>query len=186
MDDEMILDLYWARSESAISETANKYGSYCTKIAVNILQNSEDAEECVNDTYHKAWDSIPPQRPANFRAFLGRITRNLSLNRYKEQRTQKRGGDNITLIYSELEECIPSNSNVETEYESGLVAGAINSFLLTLDKESRIVFVRRYWYADPIQAIAERFGMSESKVKSMLFRTRKKLRAYLENEGVIL
>lgn len=186
MDDELILDLYWARSESAISETAKKYGSYCTKIAVNILQNNEDAEECVNDTYHKAWDAIPPQRPSNFRAFLGRITRNLSLNKYKEQRTRKRGGDNIALIYSELEECIPSGSNVEKEYESNLVISAINSFLLSLDKESRIVFVRRYWYADPIQAIAARFQMSESKVKSMLFRTRKRLRTHLENEGVIL
>jgi len=186
MDDELILDLYWARSESAISETAKKYGSYCTKIAVNILQNNEDAEECVNDTYHKAWDAIPPQRPSNFRAFLGRITRNLSLNKYKEQRTRKRGGDNIALIYSELEKCIPSGSNVEKEYESNLVISAINSFLLSLDKESRIVFVRRYWYADPIQAIAARFQMSESKVKSMLFRTRKRLRTHLENEGVIL
>jgi RNA polymerase sigma-70 factor (ECF subfamily) len=185
MDDEMILDLYWARSESAVSETAKKYGSYCTKIAANILLNSEDAEECVNDTYQKAWESIPPQRPANLRAYLGRITRNLSLNRYKEQRTQKRGGDNIALIYSELEECIPASRNVEAEFESGLVAGAINSFLKSLDRESRIVFVRRYWYADSIHAIAARFGMSESKVKSMLFRTRKKLRTHLENEGVI-
>jgi RNA polymerase sigma-70 factor (ECF subfamily) len=186
MDDEMILDLYWARSESAISETAKKYGSYCIRIAANILRNNEDAEECVNDTYHKAWDAIPPQRPSNFRAFLGRITRNLSLNRYKEQKTQKRGGDNIALIYSELEECIPSNSSVETEYESGIIVEAINSFLLTLDKDSRIIFVRRYWHAEPIQAIAACFRMSDSKVKSMLFRTRKKLRAYLENEGVIL
>lgn len=186
MDDEIILDLYWARSESAISEIAKKYGSYCMAIAANILQNSEDAEECVNDTYQKAWENIPPQRPANFRAFLGRITRNLSLNRYKEQRTQKRGGDNIALIYSELEECIPASRDTEAEFESGLVVGAINSFLQSLDRESRIVFVRRYWYADPIRGIAVRFGMSESKVKSMLFRTRKKLRTHLENEGVIL
>jgi len=186
MDDDMILDLYWARSESAINETAKKYGSYCLTIANNILQNSEDAEECVNDTYHKTWDTVPPQRPTIFRAFLGKIARNLSLNKYKEQRTKKRGGDGITLMYSELEDCIPSNSNVEMEYESGFVIGAINSCLLSLDSESRIVFVRRYWYADSIQAIATRFQMSESKVKSMLFRTRNKLKSYLENEGVIL
>ena len=186
MDDSMILDLYWARSESAIDETAKKYGNYCFTIANNILQNNEDAEECVNDTYHKTWDTVPPQRPVIFRAFLGKICRNLSLNRYKKQRTQKRGGGNIALIYSELEDCIPSDSNVEMEYESSLVIGAINSYLLSLDSENRIVFVRRYWYADSIQAIATRFQMSESKVKSMLFRTRNKLKTYLENEGVIL
>lgn len=186
MDDDRIIDLYWARSESAISETAKKYGSYCIRIAANILQNDEDAEECVNDALHKAWDSIPPQRPANLRAFLGKITRNLSINKYREQRAKKRGGDNMALIYSELEDCIPSGNNVETVYESSLVTEAINSFLLTLDSETRIVFVRRYWYADPIQTIASRFKTNESKVKSMLFRTRKKLKTYLENRGVML
>ncbi len=186
MDDEMILDLYWERSESAINETAKKYGGYCLTIANNILRNNEDAEECVNDTYHKTWDTIPPQRPTIFRAFLGKVTRNLSLNKYKEQRTQKRGGDDIASIYSELEDCIPPNSNVEMEYESSLVIGAINSYLLSLDSENRIVFVRRYWYADSIQAIATCFQTSESKVKSMLFRTRNKLKTHLENEGVIL
>ncbi len=186
MDDEMILDLYWERSESAINETAKKYGGYCLTIANNILRNNEDAEECVNDTYHKTWDTIPPQRPTIFRAFLGKVTRNLSLNKYKEQRTQKRGGDDIASIYSELEDCIPSNSNVEMEYESSLVIGAINSYLLSLDSENRIVFVRRYWYADSIQAIATCLQTSESKVKSMLFRTRNKLKTHLENEGVIL
>lgn len=186
MDDDLILDLYWARSESAINETAKKYGSYCLAIAGNILQNNEDAEECVNDTYHKTWDTIPPQRPTIFRAFLGKVVRNLSLNKYKEQRTKKRGGDDIALMYSELEDCIPSKNSVEMEYESNLVIGAINSYLLSLDRENRIVFVRRYWYADSIGAIATRFQMSESKVKSMLFRTRNKLKTYLENEGVIL
>jgi len=186
MGDDMLLDLYWARSEAASKGTAQKYGAYCFRIAINILQNHEDAEECVNDTYRIAWDTIPPQRPANFRAFLGRITRNLSLNKYKEQRRKKRGGDNMALIYHELEECIPSDKNVEREYESSLVVAAINSFLLSLDSENRIVFVRRYWYADSIKAIATRFQMSESKVKSMLFRTRNKLRAYLQNEGVIV
>lgn len=186
MEDDVILDLYWARSESAISETAKKYGSYCLAIANNILQNNEDADECVNDTYRKTWDSVPPKRPAIFRAFLGKIARNLSLNKYKAQRTKKRGGDEIALMYSELEDCIPSNNNVETEYESNLIVGAINSCLLSWDSESRVVFVRRYWYADSIQAIAARFNMSESKVKSMLFRTRNKLKTHLENEGVIL
>ncbi len=186
MDDDMILDLYWERSESAINETAKKYGSYCLTIANNILQNNEDAEECVNDTYHKTWNTVPPQRPNSFRAFLGKITRNLSLNKYKEQRTKKRGGDNIAFMYSELEDCIPSSNNVEMESEANLVIDAINSCLLSMDSENRLVFVRRYWYADSIGAIATRFQMSESKVKSMLFRTRNKLKTYLENEGVIL
>ena len=186
MDDDSILDLYWARSESAIDETSKKYGSYCLAIANNILQNNEDAEECVNDTYWKTWDTVPPQRPAIFRAFLGKIARNLSLNKYKERRAKKRGGDNIALLYSELEDCIPSGGSAETEYESGLVVGAINSCLLSLDSGDRIVFVRRYWYADSIQAIAARFQMTESRVKSMLFRTRSKLKTHLEKEGVIL
>lgn len=186
MDDEMIFDLYWARSESAINETAKKYGSYCLAIANNILQNNEDSEECVNDTYYKIWNAIPPQRPAIFRAFLGKITRNLSLNRYKEQRAIKRGGSDIALIYSELENCIPSKSNVEMESEANYVISAINAYLLSLDSQSRIVFVRRYWYADSIGSIAACFQMSESKVKSMLFRTRNKLKTYLESEGVIL
>ena len=186
MDDDRILDLYWARAESAIDETAKKYGRYCFAIANNIVQNSEDAEECVNDAYLKTWDAVPPQRPAIFRAFLGKIARNVSLNKYKAQKATKRGGDEIALIYDELEDCISSGNPVEAEYESNLVIAAINSFLLSLENESRIVFVRRYWYADSIGAIAARFLMSESKVKSMLFRTRNTLKKYLENEGVIL
>ena len=186
MDDDTILDLYWTRSESAIDETAKKYGRYCVAIANNIVQNNEDAEECVNTTYLKTWESIPPQRPAVFSSFLGRITRNLALNKYKEQRAKKRGGNEIDLILDELEECIQSNNSIDIECESRLIVKAINSCLRSLDSECRIVFVRRYWYADPIAAIAIRFRMSEAKVKSMLFRTRKRLRVYLENEGVTL
>ena len=190
MDDDTIIDLYWTRSESAIDETAKKYGHYCAAIANNIVQNNEDAEECVNTTYLKTWESIPPQRPAVFRSFLGKITRNLALNKYKGLRAKKRGGGEIDLILDELEECVQSNNSsnnsIEIECESDLIVKAINSCLLSLDGESRTVFVRRYWYADPITAIAIRFQMSESKVKSMLFRTRKRLRVYLENEGVTL
>ncbi|MCL2817167.1 MAG: RNA polymerase sigma factor [Clostridiales bacterium] len=185
MDDKLILDLYWARSESAVSKTAEKYGKYCFAIAVNILQNKADAEECVNDTYLKAWEAIPPQRPEIFSSFLGKITRNLALNKCKERKTKKRGGG-IALLLSELEDCIPSAGTVESEYESQTVIEAINACLLSMDRESRVVFVRRYWYADPVKAIAARFQMSESKVKSMLFRARKTLKAHLEKEGVIL
>lgn len=186
MDDNIILDLYWARSESAISETAAKYGKYCSKIAMNILQNNEEAEECVNDTYLKTWNAIPPERPIILSSFLGKITRNLSLNKYKEQRTKKRGGHEIALILDELEECIPSNGNVENQCESNIVVETIDTFLFSIEAENRIVFVRRYWYADSIQTIAGRFQMSESKVKSMLLRTRNKLKIYLKKEGVII
>jgi len=184
MDDNMIINLYWERSESAITETANKYGDYCAKIAMNILRNKEDSDECVNDTYFKTWNSIPTQRPNILMAFLGRITRNLSLDKYKKRNAQKRGGNEIELLLSELENCVPSNSDVESEYEKGSIAKIIDSFLYSVDSESRIIFVRRYWYADSIESIAERFNMSESKVKSMLFRTRNKLKIYLEKEGV--
>jgi len=186
LDDNMILDLYWARSESAISETAQKYGGYCTKIAMNILQNSEDTEECVNDTYLKTWNAIPPQRPTIFSSFLGKIIRNLSLNKYKEQRAKKRGGYEVVLLLDELEDCVPSGNRVEYEYEAGVIAQTIDRFLHSIDAESRIVFVRRYWYVDSIRSIAARFQMSESKVKSMLFRTRSKLRIYLEKEGIAI
>jgi len=186
MTDEMIIDLYWARSESAISETAKKFGGYCFAIASNIVQNSEDAEECVNDAYHKAWQAIPPQRPLNLRLFLGKIIRNLSLNRYNERKAKRRGGDEMTLLLSELEDCIPSGSTVEAEYESSRIAEAINACLRSIDSVKRIVFVRRYWYADSVKAIAGHFNMSESKVTSMLHRTRKALKAHLEQEGVTL
>jgi len=186
MDDELILELYWARSESAIHETAIKYGKYCVKIAMNILRNKEDAEECVNETYLKAWEAIPPERPSIFSAFLGKITRNLSLNKYKEQRTQKRGGGEIALILDELEDCVPSGGSVEAEAEANAVAEAINAFLRSINRENRAVFVRRYWYADSITSITARHHMTESKVKSMLFRTRNKLKDYLEKEGVAI
>lgn len=186
MDDDMIIDLYWARSESAISETAKKYGNYCAKIAMNILQDREDSEECVNDTYLKAWNAIPPERPVIFLSFLGRIARNLSLNKYKKRNTKKRGGNEVELLLSELESCIPSGSNVEAEYETGMIAKTIDNFLYSIDTENRIVFVRRYWYADSIASISARFNMSESKIKSMLFRTRNKLKAHLEKEGVTI
>jgi len=185
LDDNLILDLYTDRCESAISETAQKYGSYCLKIAANILGDSQDAEECVNDTYMKAWDSIPPKRPPAFGAFLGKITRNLSLNRFKAKNTQKRGGG-FSIVYDELEECLPSRESVESEFDMKETGLLISNFLKLCEKESRTVFVRRYWYGDSVKEIARRFGMSESKVKSSLFRTRNKLKLFLESEGVDL
>ena len=182
----MIINLYWARSESAISETALKYNGYCMKIAMNILQNREDSDECVSDTYLKAWNAIPPQRPIVFSSFLGRITRNLSLDIYKKRKAKKRCGNEVELLLSELEGCIPSSFSVEAEYETGAIAKIMDSFLSSVDSDNRIVFVRRYWYADSISSISARFNMSESKVKSMLFRIRNKLKVYLEKEGVMI
>jgi RNA polymerase sigma-70 factor (ECF subfamily) len=186
MDDTAIIDLYWSWSESAIEETAKKYGSYCTAIAMNILYSHEDSEECVNDTYLRTWNAIPPQRPAIFKSFLGRITRNLSLDKYKERSAKKRGGDEIPHLLGELDDCVTSRNLVEDELEAKELAALIDSFLLSIDDASRIVFVRRYWYADSITSISSRFRMSESKVKSMLFRARNKLRDYLEKEGVTI
>lgn len=186
MNDAAILDLYWTRSESALTETAKQYGSFCAAIAINILQNKEDSEECVNDTYLKAWNAIPPQRPAALSSFLGRITRNLSLDRYKARKAQKRSGDEAALLLSELDECIRSGKSVEDEIEAEAVAEMIDKFLSGIEKNDRLLFVRRYWYADSIAEIAARLAVGESKVKTSLFRTRKKLKIYLEREGVAI
>jgi RNA polymerase sigma factor (sigma-70 family) len=186
LDDNEIVNLFFSRSESAINETSRKFDKYCSKIAMNILDNHEDADECVNDAYLNLWNRIPPERPVMFSAFLGRIVRNLSINKYKANKTKKRGGNEIFLLLSELEECIHSGSTVESEYDAKVVSQTINSFLKTIDSKVRIIFVRRYWYADSITDISSCFQMSESKVKSMLFRTRNKLHAYLIKEGVAL
>jgi len=185
MDDDAILDLFAARAETAICETSHKYNGYCLKIAMNILQSKEDAEECVNDTFLRAWNSIPPERPVVFRAYLAKIVRNLSLDKFKQSTRKKRGGDSVTIMLSELEECLVSNSGVESEFDRGLMVQALNNFLEELDAENRLVFMRRYWYSDSIATIAEGCRMSESKVKSMLFRTRRKLKLYLKKEGLM-
>jgi len=186
MEDCKIVDLYWARSESAITETSNKYAKYCHYISYNILWNNEDADECVNDTYLCAWKAMPPQRPNRLSTFLGKITRNLSLNRYKSYTAQKRGAGQMELVLSELDDCVPANTSVEQETDEILLVEAINNFLSELPTVSRIVFVRRYWYLSGIKEIAEQYGMSESKVKSTLFRTRNKLKLCIEKEGIIL
>ncbi|MBQ8398191.1 MAG: RNA polymerase sigma factor [Clostridia bacterium] len=182
MTDEQIVAQFWARSECAIQHTAERYGRYLLKIAANILHIHEDAEECVNDTYYTAWNQIPPDRPQRLLPYLGRITRCLALNRRDYLTAQKRSAD-FSLQLSELEECLSLTETIESQYEDGEVAAAISAFLRTLDKEKRVVFVRRYWFSDSIADIAGRFGLSESKVKSILFRVRKQLRLYLEMEG---
>jgi RNA polymerase sigma-70 factor (ECF subfamily) len=179
MTDKEILDLYEKRSETAISETANQYGAYCTAIAMNILKNKEDAEECVNDAYLNAWNAIPPARPALFSSFIGRITRNISLNKYKSRKSQKRRGDETALLLSELEACVPAESTVEAEVDMRILEQAIDDFLSALTRNDRLFFMRRYWYNDSVADIARRFSVSDSKVMSSLFRTRNKLKVKL-------
>ena len=182
MDDREIVALYWARSETAIRETDRKYGKYCHAIAYNILYSREDAEECVNDTYLKAWDSMPPKRPDRLSAFLGKITRNIALNRYAHDHADKRN-INLTEIYDEVMEPFADPSDMIDEI---LLRDAINSFLAALPSETRILFLRRYWYMSPVKEIARDYGLPEGTVKSILSRTRKKFKAYLEKEGIDL
>ncbi len=186
MGDEEILELYWARSEEAIAATAERYGAYCRTIALHILGNSQDAEECVNDAYLGAWNAIPPGRPESLAAFLGKITRNAALNRRRREKAKKRGSGQVELALSELEDCVPAVVSVEQGVEDQLITAALESFLLIQVQPKRNIFIRRYWYLSPIRDIAKEYGMSQSKVKSMLFRMRKELKAYLEKEGILL
>lgn len=183
MDDQSIVELYWSRSENAISETDIKYGRYLNSISYNILTNHEDAQECVNDTYHNAWNAMPPDRPSVLSTFLGKITRRLSIDRWRRLNAEKRGGGELTLALDELENCVSGSGNVENEIERRELAKLFNSFLDTLPVTERRVFLCRYWYMDSIQSIAVQFGFSQSKVASMLHRTRAKLRTVLEKEG---
>ncbi len=183
MEDHQIVDLYWQRNENAIAETAAKYGNYLYRISNQILQNAEDAEECVNDTYNDAWQSMPPHRPSILSTFLGKITRRISIDLWRKHSAEKRGGGVIPLALDELEECVSGTGDVEGEVERLELQKKLNGFLLALPQTERVVFMRRYWYMDSVSSIAKRFACSESKVKSMLYRTRKKLRAMLEKEG---
>lgn len=184
MDDNLIIDLYWARSERAISETADKYGKYCHYIAYNILYNDEDSEECVNDTYLKVWDMIPPRRPERFPAFLGKITRNLALDRYKYNSREKRGNGQAPFVLDEFAECVPAVDNTEHIPDELALADCLDRFLAGLPGETRGVFLRRYWFFSSVKEIAADFSMSESKVKMILLRSRNKLKQLLMKEGI--
>ena len=183
MDDRLIVDLYFARSEKAISETDKKYGRYCRYIASNILHSDTEAEECVDDAYMNTWSAIPPERPNSLRAFVGRITRNLALNRYEHKRAQKRYAG-IVAALDEIEELIsaPEESIVDTM----ALRDSINEFLGTLTRKSRIIFVKRYWYLASIKEIADVIGASESSVKVSLHRTRCELKEFLEKKGITI
>ena len=183
MDDRLIVDLYFARSEKAISETDKKYGRYCRYIASNILHSDTEAEECVDDAYMNTWSAIPPERPNSLRAFVGRITRNLALNRYEHKRAQKRYAG-IEAALDEIEELIsaPEESIVDTM----ALRDSINEFLGTLTRKSRIIFVKRYWYLASIKEIADEIGARESSIKVSLHRTRCELKEFLEKKGITI
>ena len=187
MEDALIIELYFARKERAIAETDIKYGRYCMTVANNILHNTEDSEECKNDTYMKTWNAVPPKKPDNFRAFLGRIARNLALDMYEKLHRKKRDINSTEAILGELAGCIPDPSaDVEKISEDGELRDAVNAFIGTLSENNRKIFVRRYWYAASVENIAADCGFGKSKVKMSLLRTREKLKEYLEREGIAL
>ena len=180
MEDHDIIALYFERDERAIAETEGKYGGYCGSIAMNILSSPEDTEECLNDTWLRAWNSIPPNRPNVLRVFLGKITHNLALDKYKARNAEKRVGGEFAMSLDELDQCV----GTEDDRDSAMIGESISRFLRTQPKETRSVFVCRYFYCDSIAEIARRFGMSEGKVKTLLFRTRNRLKIHLEGEGI--
>ena len=183
MDDNTIVQMYWDRDENAISVTSEKYGAYCLSIAKNILDNHEDAEECVNDTYLSTWNTIPTNRPSVLSTYLGKIVRNLSFNLYKKNKAEKRGSGHFALVLDELSELIAEPSKPEDELDCKLLSDVINSFLADLPTEKRKLFVCRYWYADSVKDIAKRFEMTENNVSVALNRLRTKLHNYLLESG---
>lgn len=182
MEDEAIIRLFWARDQSAVRETEKSYGARLNGLAYGILKNREDAEESVNDTYLKAWNTIPPQRPVFFFAYLAKICRYLSFGRLDWKNAKKRNAEVVELT-AEMESCIPDEKrNLQAEGEE--IGRLVSEFLSRLPKENRLLFLYRYWYADSISDISKRNGMSESNVKIRLYRVRNQLRSFLENEGV--
>jgi len=186
MEDEKIIDLFFARDEDGIREASGKYGAYLRTVAYRILRNEEDTEECVNDTWVRAWNSIPPSRPTVLRAFLAKITRNLSLNRLEEQNALKRGFGETALCLSELGECVAGRSSVEEELDRELLEQAIDRFLKSIPADRRNLFLQRYFLLYSIQELAEMRGWGESRCKTALFRIRNSLKEYLEKEGFVI
>ncbi len=183
MNDERIIELYWQRSEQAIQLSGEHYGDYCFTIAHNILKNRLDSEECVNVTWVRTWNSIPPQRPRLLKAFFAKITRNLSFDRYKALTAEKRGGGEIELALEELGDCLSYESDVESHVTSSELADVINRFLRDLPERDCNIFLRRYFFVESVKDISHRFEISENNVHLILSRTRKKLKSYLIKEG---
>ena len=186
MTDNEIIELYWQRSERAVAETERKYGRYCLKIAQNILNDIEDSKECVNDAFLSAWNAIPPTRPNVFSAFLAKITRNHAMNLLKRETRQKRGKGETALLLSELSECVPSKYSAEEYFDERYLGEVLGEFLKTLSEVNRAIFVERYFYCRSIAEIAKMSGFSGSKITSILFRTREKLKLALYEKGIEL
>lgn len=186
MEDRQIVQLYLARDEKALLETKGKYGAYCHSLAWRILNNDADAEEVVNDTWLRAWNSIPPKQPVALRSFLAKITRNLALNRHRDQTAQKRGGGEVELALEELNECIPSLENVHDALEGRELTGVIHRFLQTQSRRDRSIFLARYFSVESIGCIARRHSLTEANTRKILSRTREKLRDYLSKEGYLI
>ena len=186
MDDRQIVELFRERSENAITAAQEKYGAYLHTVAFNVLHNDQDADECVNDALLSAWNTIPPHSPERLSTFLGKLVRNHALNRYRYAHTAKRGGGQTELILSELEDCLPAESDAEQALEDECIIRALNAFLRSQSREKRAVFLRRYWQLESVRSIALSCGMSESKVTSLLLRMRRALKKHLESEGIEL
>lgn len=182
MNDEQIISLYFERNEAAVTESKQKYGAYCMKIAMNILHDELDSEECTNDTWFGAWRSIPPKRPEKLAAYFGKLTRNFAINRYKMKYADRRAAGEFTISLDELDECVPDSADASAGAE--LIGESISGFLHTQKPLDRRAFVCRYFYGDSIRDIADRFGISESRVKSLLMRMRSRLKVHLEDSGV--
>lgn len=185
MDDSEIIRLYHDRSEQAIGETQRKYGRYCASIAYRILSSLEESEECVSDVWQRAWEAMPPARPQNLQAYLGRITRNLALMRLRSARTARRGGGSVELALSELGDCVSDGDTPENELLRRQLSEAVNRFLSALPAQKRAVFVLRYWYLYTAREIARKTGIRENTVRTMLFRLRRQLRTHLEKEDIL-
>lgn len=185
MDDQQIIALYHNRDEAAIRESGRKYGPFCRRIALNIFSIPEDAEECVSDTWHAAWRQMPPERPRSLRAYLGRITRNLAVSRFRAARAEKRFSG-LERMLSELDDCIPAAVGVEQTVEAQELGGIISDWLESLPEEDRILFVRRYWYGDAVKALAEEKKCTENQMAQRMYRMRGQLKMYLESKGVTL
>lgn len=186
LEDREILSLYWQRREEAIRETDRKYSPYCSHIAMNILADREDTEECVSDTWLHVWNAIPPQRPSRLGVWLGKLTRNLALDRWRARTAEKRGGGELPVLFSELEECVSGESGVEQALEEQQTMEAIRRFLGALPREKRALFLRRYYFGDSLEELGRRTGRSRSQVKSALFRLRSQLRDFLKEEGILI
>ena len=186
MEDSVIIDMFWQRHEIALLKAQQKYGKRIHNTALNILHSSEDAKECVNDTLLKAWDAIPPTKPTLLGAYLTKIARNIAINRWKAASAEKRGGGKVDILLSELQDCIPALEGPEDVYDSTFTADVISAYLHSTDQTTRVVFVLRYFHGESIRNISQRFQTNENNVKSILFRARKKLKVYLEKEGVAL